>query len=48
MVENQSSAFMTHAAHKAYAIIQNMSHEIPIGLGVIGFMPGLAAGLLRG
>jgi uncharacterized membrane protein (Fun14 family) len=47
-VENQTSTLMSHAAHKVYVVTQQMNHEIPIGLGVIGFMPGLAAGLLRG
>ena len=33
---------MTHAANKIAAVTSQMGHEIPIGLGVIGFMPGLA------
>ena len=44
----QTSTLMTHAAHKVYVVTQQMGHEIPIGLGVLGFMPGLAAGLLKG
>ena len=36
---------MAHAAHKAYVITQQMGHEIPISLGVIGFMPGFFWGL---
>lgn len=53
VVENQTSILMTHAAHKAYQLTQttttqNMGHEIPIGLGVLGFLPGLALGFARG
>ncbi|MGC2574186.1 MAG: FUN14 domain-containing protein, partial [Candidatus Nitrosopolaris sp.] len=33
VVENQTSTIMTHAANKAYAVTQQMGHEIPIGLG---------------
>jgi uncharacterized membrane protein (Fun14 family) len=42
IVENQTSTIMSHAANKIALVTQNMSHKIPIGLGVIGFLPGLA------
>src|SRR5215469_10180275 len=45
VVENQTQTLMTHAAHKVYVITQQMGHEIPIGFGVLGFMPGLALGI---
>ena len=48
IVENQTSAMMTHATHKAYIVTQQMGHEIPIGLGAVGFMPGLAMGFAKG
>jgi uncharacterized membrane protein (Fun14 family) len=47
-VENQTQSIMSHAANKIVVITQNMSHEIPIGLGVIGFLPGVAIGLAKG
>jgi hypothetical protein len=47
-IENRTSVIMSHIAHKAYVVTQQIGHEIPIGLGVVGFMPGLAIGLLRG
>jgi hypothetical protein len=48
IAENQSSAIMTHAANKIMAVTQQMNHEIPIGVGVLGFMPGLVLGLYKG
>lgn len=48
IIENQTSTLMTHAAHKAYVVTQQMGHQIPIGLGLIGFLPGLAIGFTRG
>jgi uncharacterized membrane protein (Fun14 family) len=50
VVENQTSTIMTQAAHKAYMVTQQMGHEIPtgIGLGVMGFLPGLALGFAKG
>src|SRR5215469_11502323 len=41
-VENQTSTMTSHAVHKVHVVTQQMGQEIPIGLGVIGFMPGLA------
>jgi uncharacterized membrane protein (Fun14 family) len=51
VIENQTSTMMTQAAHKAYAVTQQMGHEIPtggVGLGVMGFLSGLAIGFVRG
>ena len=40
---------MIHVANKiALAVTQHMNHEIPIGVGVLGFMPGLVLGLYKG
>jgi uncharacterized membrane protein (Fun14 family) len=48
LTENQSSAILTHLANKIATVTQHMNHEIPIGVGVLGFMPGLALGLYKG
>ena len=48
VTENQSSAIMTHIANKIATVTQHMNHEIPIGIGVLGFMPGLVLGLYKG
>ena len=48
VTENQSSAIMTHVANRIAAVTQHMSHEVPIGVGVLGFMPGLALGIYKG
>jgi uncharacterized membrane protein (Fun14 family) len=48
VTENQSSAIMTHVANKIASVTQHMNHEIPIGVGVLGFMPGLVLGLYKG
>ena len=48
VAENQSSAIMTHVANRIAAVTQHISHEIPIGVGVLGFMPGLVLGLYKG
>ena len=48
VTENQSSAIMTHVANKIATVTQNMNHEIPIGVGVLGFMLGLTLGLYKG
>jgi uncharacterized membrane protein (Fun14 family) len=47
-VENQMSVMMTHAANKIATITQHMNHEIPIGTAVLGFVPGLIAGIYKG
>jgi uncharacterized membrane protein (Fun14 family) len=48
VTENQTQTLMTHAANKLYTITQHMNHEIPIGMAVLGFVPGLALGLAKG
>ena len=47
-VENQTSVLMTHAANKIATITQHMNHEIPLGTSVLGFVPGLIAGIYKG
>ena len=48
VVENQSNVIMTHVANRIAAVTQHMNHEIPTGVGVLGFMPGLVLGLYKG
>ena len=48
LAENQSSAIMTHVANKITTVVQHMNHEMPIGVGVLGFTPGLVLGLYKG
>jgi uncharacterized membrane protein (Fun14 family) len=48
IAENQSSAFVTHVLNKISVITQHMGHEIPIAVGVLGFVPGLVLGLYKG
>jgi uncharacterized membrane protein (Fun14 family) len=48
VTENQSTAILTHLANKIATVTQHMNHEIPIGVGVLGFMPGLVLGLYKG
>jgi len=48
VTENQSSAIITNVASKIATVTQHMNHEIPIGVGVLGFMPGIALGLYKG
>jgi uncharacterized membrane protein (Fun14 family) len=48
VTERQSSAILTHLANKIATVTQHMNHEIPIGVGVLGFMPGLVLGLYKG
>ena len=47
-VESQTSTIVSHAANKIAVVTQSMGHEIPIGLGIMGFIPGLALGMLKG
>ena len=47
-VENQTSTMVQTAAHKAMVVTQHLGHVVPIGLGALGFLPGLALGLARG
>jgi len=39
---------MTNATHTLTQVTQQMNHEIPIGAGLIGFLPGMAVGFLKG
>jgi uncharacterized membrane protein (Fun14 family) len=48
IVENQTSTMITSAAHKVAAVTQHLGHVVPIGLGVVGFLPGLALGMAKG
>jgi len=48
IAENQSNVIMTHVANRIAAVTQHMNHEIPIGVGVLGFMPGLVLGFYKG
>jgi uncharacterized membrane protein (Fun14 family) len=48
VAENQSSVIMTHVANKIATVTQHINHEIPIGVGVLGFMPGLVLGFYKG
>lgn len=48
VAENHSSAFMTHVVNKISVITQHMGHEVPIDVGVRGFVPGLVLGLNKG
>jgi len=48
VVEHETSNMMAQAAHKAAVVTQNMGHEIPIGLGVIGFIPAALLGFAKG
>ena len=47
-VETATSTIITHAANKIAAVTQHMNQELPVGLGLLGFAPGLALGLMRG
>ena len=47
-MENQTSVLMTQTGHKIYVVTQHMGHEIPIGLGIIGFIPGIILGFVKG
>jgi len=48
IVENQTSVLMTHAANKIATITQHMNHEIPVGMGLLGFAPGVLLGFFKG
>jgi uncharacterized membrane protein (Fun14 family) len=48
VAENQSSAIMTHVANRIAAVTQHMNHEIPIGMGLLGFAPGVLLGFYKG
>jgi uncharacterized membrane protein (Fun14 family) len=48
LTENQSSAILTHLANKIATVTQHMNHEIPIGMGLLGFAPGVLVGFYEG
>jgi uncharacterized membrane protein (Fun14 family) len=48
IIQNQTSTFMTQAAHKAYVVTSHLGHSIPIGVGLMGFVPGVFLGFLKG
>jgi uncharacterized membrane protein (Fun14 family) len=48
IVENQTSTMMTHTINKITTVTQNMGHEIPIGIGLLGFAPGVLLGFYKG
>ena len=47
-VETGTSTIMTHTVNKIAAITQHMGQSIPIGVGLVGLITGLAVGLMRG
>ncbi len=47
-VEYQTQSMMTNATHTLTQVTQQMGHEIPIGMGLVGFLPGMAVGFLKG
>jgi uncharacterized membrane protein (Fun14 family) len=48
VAENQSSAIMTHFANRIAAVTEHMNHEIPIGMSLLGFAPGVLLGFYKG
>jgi uncharacterized membrane protein (Fun14 family) len=52
VTENQSSAVLTHLANKIATVTQHMIftqiRRRPIGVGVLGFMPGPVLGFYKG
>ena len=48
VVQNQSNVIMTHVANRIAAVTQHMNHEIPIGIGLLGFAPGVLLGFYKG
>jgi uncharacterized membrane protein (Fun14 family) len=48
VTENQSSTILTHLATKIATVTQHMNHEIPIGIGLLGFAPGVLLGFYKG
>jgi len=38
---------MTHAVNKLLAVTQDMNHEVPMEMGLLGFAPGVAIGLFE-
>jgi hypothetical protein len=48
VAENQSNVIMTHVGNRIAAVKQHMNHEIPIGIGLFGFVPGVLLGFYKG
>jgi uncharacterized membrane protein (Fun14 family) len=48
VAENQSNVIMTHVVNRIAAVTQHVNHEIPIGMGLYGFAPGVLLGLYKG
>ena len=48
VAENQSNVIMTHVANRIATVTQHMNHEIPIGIGLLGFAPGVLVGFYKG
>jgi uncharacterized membrane protein (Fun14 family) len=48
VTENQSSAILTHLANKIATVTQHMNHEVPVGMGLLGFAPGILLGFYKG
>ena len=48
VAEDQSNIIMTHVASKIVTITQHMNHEIPIGMGLLRFTPGVLLGFYKG
>lgn len=47
-VENQTQTMMNNSLHTISQVTNHLGHEIPIGVGLIGFIPGLILGLSKG
>ena len=48
VAENQSSVIMTHVANRIAAVTQHMNHKMSIGIGLLGFAPGVLLGFYKG
>jgi uncharacterized membrane protein (Fun14 family) len=48
VAENQSSAILTHLANRIATITQDMDQEVPVGMGLLGFAPGVLLGFYKG
>ena len=47
-IEAETQTTLNHWFTTLGTVTQNMGHEIPIGLGLVGFVPGLVIGLAKG
>ena len=48
ILESKMQSMMTNATHTLTQVTKQMNHEIPIGMGLVGFLPGMAVGFLKG